>query len=72
LESLVARAKNSEKMIIQKNLAMGKTSSGSKTVEAGGFMLYHLIIMAVLGILCGAYIKTKFLTSPDDLGKVEL
>jgi len=43
-------------------MAIGKVPS-SKTKEAGGFMLYHLIITMVIGVLFGAYFKTKFMTS---------
>lgn len=33
----------------------------SKSVSTeGGFKLYHLIIMAVMGMMIGAYLQTKF------------
>jgi hypothetical protein len=55
----------------QKNLATGKAST-SKTADAGGFMLYHLIIMIVLGILFGAFFKTKFMTSAPEVVNADL
>ena len=53
-------------------MATGKSSGGAEAIEAGGFMLYHLIISAVLGILVGAYVKTKFMSAPEEVAKVEL
>jgi len=57
-------------------LATGKASS-TKTADLGGFALHHLIFMMVLGMLIGAWFKTKFMTSvpplnPSQAGKAEL
>ena len=51
-------------------MATGKSSSAAKTAD--GFMLYHLIIAMVIGVFVGAYVKTKFLSSEEPAGKVEL
>ena len=42
-------------MDLKKDSMPGKTSTKAKPKD-GGFMLYHLIMIGVLGLLMGAYV----------------
>jgi hypothetical protein len=55
--------KDSKNVMDLKNHAMASSTSGGQTAttKEGAFKLYHLIMMAVLGLLLGAYLqKTMF------------
>ena len=66
LESQLARLKNSKSVMDMKNEATGKPAGGSSSIAAsGGFQLFHLIFVMVVGILIGAYLKAKvFIDAP--------
>lgn len=63
LQAQLTQMKDSKNVMDLKNHAMaGSTMGGhASTTKEGTFKLYHLIIMAVLGLLLGAYLqKTMF------------
>jgi hypothetical protein len=52
--------KDSKNLNDLKNTAMAgnQSNSGASSKKEGSFKLYHLILMAVMGMMLGAYLQT--------------
>ena len=65
LNSQLQRLKDSRSILEMKNSAVSSHSSGGSTPAAeGGFKLYHLIIVAILGLIVGSFAQTNYLSAP--------
>lgn len=56
--------KDSKNFQTMKNKAMGSKSSQGNSEVSSGYGIHHLMMVAIIGMLVGAYLQLKFLNAP--------
>ena len=64
LQQKLQRMKDSKNFQTMKSKAMGSKSSQGNSEVSSGYGIHHLMMVAIIGMLVGAYLQLKFLTSP--------
>lgn len=54
--------KDSKNFMAMKSNAMGSKSSQGNTEVSSGYKIHHLMMVAIIGMLAGAYLQLKVLT----------